>query len=194
MSLQTITHDMAASLGLERDTGVIVSDVWPGGPAEAAGVRIGDVLLSVDGQAAENLPTVNYFFRSAIPTSRGPGRPRRQDAEAVQGDAGRTERLRLGGADVRSGAQSRRAARHHRRRDRPAPGCRREGAARSVRHRRRGPRRGRRGRNPAAAARHHPQLQQRADDVALVGLRRMLSELKAGSRARHAADPARKGG
>ena len=63
MSLQTITHDMAASLGLERDSGVIVSDVWPNGPAEAAGVRIGDVLLSVDGQAAENLPTVNYFFR-----------------------------------------------------------------------------------------------------------------------------------
>ena len=37
MSLQTITHDMAASLGLERDSGVIVSDVWPNGPAEAAG-------------------------------------------------------------------------------------------------------------------------------------------------------------
>ena len=63
MSLQTITHEMAASLGLERDSGVIVSDVWPNGPAEAAGVRIGDVLLSVDGKAAENLPTVNYFFR-----------------------------------------------------------------------------------------------------------------------------------
>ena len=63
MTLQTITPPMAASLRLERDSGVIVADVWPGGPAEAAGVRIGDVLLSVDGQAAENLPTVNYFFR-----------------------------------------------------------------------------------------------------------------------------------
>jgi serine protease Do len=63
MSLQTITQTMAASLGLARDSGVIVSDVWPNGPAEAAGLRIGDVLLSVDGQAAENLPTVNYYFR-----------------------------------------------------------------------------------------------------------------------------------
>ena len=63
MSLQTITEPMAASLGLARDHGVVVSDVWPGGPAEAAGVRIGDVLVSVDGQAAENLPTVNYYFR-----------------------------------------------------------------------------------------------------------------------------------
>jgi serine protease Do len=63
ISLQTITAPMAASLGLDRDSGVVISDVWPGGPAEAAGVRIGDVLLSVDGQAAENLPTVNYYFR-----------------------------------------------------------------------------------------------------------------------------------
>jgi serine protease Do len=63
MSLQTITHVMATALALPRDYGVIVADVWPGGPAEAAGVKIGDILVSVDGQPAENLPTVNYNFR-----------------------------------------------------------------------------------------------------------------------------------
>src|SRR6185436_12490431 len=63
MSLQTITPAMAASLKLPRDFGVIVSDVWPGGPAEAAGLKVGDVLVSVDGQPAENLPTVIYSFR-----------------------------------------------------------------------------------------------------------------------------------
>jgi serine protease Do len=63
MSLQTVTHLMAASLGLKRDYGVIISDVWPGGPAEAAGLKVGDVLVSVDGQEADNLPTVNYNFR-----------------------------------------------------------------------------------------------------------------------------------
>jgi serine protease Do len=63
MSLQTISPSMAASLHLVRDYGVIVSDVWPGGPAEAAGLKIGDILVSVDGQPAENLPTVNYGFR-----------------------------------------------------------------------------------------------------------------------------------
>ncbi len=63
MSLQTITATMAKALSLPRNYGLIVSDVWPGGPAEAAGLKVGDLLLSVDGQAADNLPTVSYNFR-----------------------------------------------------------------------------------------------------------------------------------
>ena len=63
MSLQTITPEMAVGLGLSRDYGVIVSDVWPQGPAEAAGLKTGDVLVSVDGQPSENLPSVTYYFR-----------------------------------------------------------------------------------------------------------------------------------
>jgi S1-C subfamily serine protease len=54
---------MSEALGLQRDFGVIVSDVWPGGPAESAGLKVGDVLISVDGVPADNLPSVNYQFR-----------------------------------------------------------------------------------------------------------------------------------
>ena len=63
MSLQTITPDMATALGLARNYGVVVSDVWPGGPAEKAGLKIGDILIAVDDQQADNLPTVIYNFR-----------------------------------------------------------------------------------------------------------------------------------
>src|SRR5580704_4208377 len=62
IGIQTITPSMAAGLGLSQKYGVIVSDVLPGGPAEAAGLMIGDILVSVDGQPADNLPSVNYFF------------------------------------------------------------------------------------------------------------------------------------
>jgi len=63
IGIQTITQAMAANLGLARDYGVIVSDVLPASPAESRGVKVGDILVSIDGQPADNLPTVNYMFR-----------------------------------------------------------------------------------------------------------------------------------
>ena len=63
---------MAAGLGLPRNHGVIISDVWPKGPAEAAGLMAGDILISVDGQPANDLPSVNYYFRLRDTTDKVP--------------------------------------------------------------------------------------------------------------------------
>src|SRR5216684_101555 len=49
IGIQTITPSMAAALSLPRTYGVVVSDVLPGSPAEAAGLQIGDVLGAVAG-------------------------------------------------------------------------------------------------------------------------------------------------
>ena len=54
--LQTITPELAAGLHLKKDFGVIVSDVVPGGPADRAGLRTQDIILSLDGRPADNLP------------------------------------------------------------------------------------------------------------------------------------------
>ena len=46
---QPVTSDIAASLGLPRPGGVLIKDVYPGGPLANAGVKTGEVVQSVDG-------------------------------------------------------------------------------------------------------------------------------------------------
>ncbi len=47
--LQVVDRDLAASLGLDRPHGALVSETYPGGPAARAGVKRGDVVTSIDG-------------------------------------------------------------------------------------------------------------------------------------------------
>jgi serine protease Do len=58
--IQTITPELAAGLRLQKDVGVIVSDVVPGGPADTAGLRIQDIILNVDGTPTGNLPLFTH--------------------------------------------------------------------------------------------------------------------------------------
>jgi len=51
---QTITPTLAAGLKLARTWGAIVADVYPNGPAARAGVRIGDIIVTLDGKPIEN--------------------------------------------------------------------------------------------------------------------------------------------
>jgi serine protease Do len=64
IGMQTISPVLAAALNLPRSYGVIVSDVLPDSPAMAAGLRIGDVLLSVDGRIADSVPYVSFRLMS----------------------------------------------------------------------------------------------------------------------------------
>jgi serine protease Do len=56
LGVQTISPALATGLQLSRNSGVIISDVFPGSPSEAAGLRIQDIVVSVDGQPVDDLP------------------------------------------------------------------------------------------------------------------------------------------
>jgi S1-C subfamily serine protease len=57
---QALTSDMAKSLGLAAPRGVVVTDLWPTGPAARAGVAQGDVIISINGQEVNDDSGLNY--------------------------------------------------------------------------------------------------------------------------------------
>ncbi len=60
--LQQVTPDIADSLGLKVPTGALVASVTAGSPAARAGVKAGDLLVSVDGVAVEDPNAFDYRF------------------------------------------------------------------------------------------------------------------------------------
>ena len=53
---QTVTPTLAAGLGLAQNWGVVVSDVIPKGPADAAGLKVQDIVVAIDGRPILGLP------------------------------------------------------------------------------------------------------------------------------------------
>jgi serine protease Do len=53
--LQSVTPDLAQALGLSTDAGVVVSDVFPMGPAAKAGLKVQDVIVGLDGLPVDNV-------------------------------------------------------------------------------------------------------------------------------------------
>ncbi|MBI1250748.1 MAG: PDZ domain-containing protein [Alphaproteobacteria bacterium] len=58
---QGLSKALVRRLDLATSSGVLVASVVSGGPAEASGVRVGDVVLSIDGAAT---PSVDHIHRA----------------------------------------------------------------------------------------------------------------------------------
>ena len=70
VGLQDIGEAEAAALNIERNRGELIRAVTPGGPADRAGVRQGDVVISVAGQPVTPDQTLAYLVsRQPIGTS-----------------------------------------------------------------------------------------------------------------------------
>ena len=62
---QTISPTMAEGLGLAQDSGVILSDVEPEGQADKAGVKVGDIVLTLNGKIMHTAPQLEMeIFRT----------------------------------------------------------------------------------------------------------------------------------
>jgi serine protease Do len=69
VTIQPVTSDMAANLGLKETGGVIVSSVSSGSAAERAGIRQGDVLVSFNGEPVHDLNALRNRVADTAPGS-----------------------------------------------------------------------------------------------------------------------------
>jgi Do/DeqQ family serine protease len=60
VSAQTVTSDIARTMGMDRPEGVLVDEVYPDSAAARAELAQGDVILSVDGQPVNDASILNY--------------------------------------------------------------------------------------------------------------------------------------
>ena len=60
--LQEVTPEIAESLGLKRPSGALVANVAAGGPAARAGIKTGDVIVSIDGTVVDDPNSFDYRF------------------------------------------------------------------------------------------------------------------------------------
>ena len=64
---QSVTGEIARSLGLPLPQGAMVADLYPGGPAARAGLRTGDVVLQADGRPVADAADLSYLIRNHRP-------------------------------------------------------------------------------------------------------------------------------
>jgi serine protease Do len=62
VSIQDVDQELSTAMKLPVSRGVLISDVTPGSPAQRAGLKRGDVVTKIDGQAVET----TGHFRNAI--------------------------------------------------------------------------------------------------------------------------------
>jgi serine protease Do len=67
--IQEVNKDLAESFGLERPAGALVAQVMDGGPAAKGGLKVGDVILEVNGESIDMSGDLPHLIGSMKPGS-----------------------------------------------------------------------------------------------------------------------------
>ncbi len=70
--MQDVTRDIAAALDIPKDHGTLVSRVEPGGAADKAGIKQGDVITKVGGKEVTPDQTLSYLVANLTPGTKVP--------------------------------------------------------------------------------------------------------------------------
>jgi serine protease DegQ len=90
---QDITPELAESFGLARDKGAIIAGVVSNGPADRAGIRPGDILLTVAGQPVGSTSEMLNLIAQLVPGQKATMTVMRKNREAaVQVDVAKRPR------------------------------------------------------------------------------------------------------
>lgn len=63
--IQTVTPEIAESLGLKESKGALIASITPGGPAEKAGLKAGDIITDFDGKSITAMRTLPRIVAEA---------------------------------------------------------------------------------------------------------------------------------
>ena len=108
VTIQEVNQSLANSFGMDRAQGALVSSVEDGSPAEKAGVKPGDVVLKVDGEAIQRSIDLSSHIAAMKPGSKATldvwrnGKPR--ELSVVIGEAPAQQVAAAGTSDL-SGAR-----------------------------------------------------------------------------------------
>jgi serine protease Do len=70
IQFQSVSPEIADSLGLAKSSGVLAADVRPGSPGANAGIGVGDLVRTMNGRAVENANAFNHMLDDTAPGAR----------------------------------------------------------------------------------------------------------------------------
>jgi serine protease Do len=109
VSIQSVSHDLARSFGMDKPRGALVSSVSEYGPARAAGLKPGDVIVSYEGKPIDSASELPLAVGATVPGARAKievireGKPKTLQLNV--GTLPTDEKVRLGADEPAEGAK-----------------------------------------------------------------------------------------